>query len=325
MENSSDKPTPSGKDKPSLAVVLGSSGVRAFAALPFLQELDAMGIKADLVVGCGGGGLMAALWCAGYDMGQIVTFFTRYFTKEAYSQACSVDCGIMNGTADDDATPFKGVYNPRALREAYQTIFKDMRLEELSTKTLLYAMDIQNGQGLCLEKGAIAQAVEACGAYYPFMPPVSWEGRLLADAGAVSPLPVMEAVKRDVDLILAICLEDSGVFIPKNFLESAMHIKNIYTRSLRRAQLFSSIDMHTYEMCIAEVKLAHPVMSWDVHHIPSILHAAKMKAKEILPEFLHFRESFSRGKTASFKFHKKGDAEQPAAEAGEPDAPKKPE
>lgn len=289
-ENGTTKP-----HLPKLAIVLGSSGTRAFAALPFLQQLDQLGLRADLVIGCGGGGLIAALWSAGYDLSQILHIFTHHFSRDAYDTVSSdaLNCMISEKACQPESSSC-GLYNPVGLRKAYKIIFKDMQLQELTPQTLLYATDITTGEGVCLGHGSIATAVEASGAYYPVMPPVSHHGRLLANGAIVSPLPVMEAVKRDMDLILTVHLEETAPMDPANFLEGAMAMHRISSRALRRAQLFGAINVHDYEICMAEVHYPHPVLPWDVEHIPGILMQGKASAQNKIPELLRMREDFSR-------------------------------
>lgn len=291
--------------QPSFAVVLGSSGTRAFAALPFLQHLDSEGLKPDLVIGSGGGGLIAALWCAGYDLDQIVEIFTRHFTRDAYESLSSEELNsLISERAGQGDNGSKGLYTPHALRKAYQTIFRDMQIQNLPHKTLLYATDVHSGEGVCLESGSIATAVEACGACSPVMPPVEREGVLLANGSIVSPLPVMEAVKRDMQLILAVHLEETAHFAPANFLESAMAVNRITARSLRRSQLFNAISLHKYEICVAEVHYPQPVLPWDVEHIPNILMQARMTAQDKIPELLELRKSIAADlKDQDFTYH----------------------
>jgi hypothetical protein len=65
--------------KPTVGLVIGSSGVKAFAALPFMQRLMDLDVQVDTIFGAGGGGLLATLWSSGYNLDQIAKFFTIYF------------------------------------------------------------------------------------------------------------------------------------------------------------------------------------------------------------------------------------------------------
>lgn len=282
-------------DKPSIAVVIGSSGAGAFAALPMLQALDAANIEAELVIATGGGALIASLWSAGYDMKQIENIFNRYFTREAYhdistSSLCeSINDRITQGTVHSSQL----LYHPNSLSKAYDLIFKDALLEELNIKTLLYATDLQKASGYCIENGSIAQAVAACGSFFPVYEPVLMHDKILADGSFISPLPVYEAVTRGFDIIIAVFLEDSVSSNFQNFLESFLLLHTITTRSLRQAQLFTAIDMHHYEICIAEIPFMHPVLPWDLEHIPAILSQGRLIAQDKIIEIQSMIKNFT--------------------------------
>lgn len=283
-----------GAKKPSVGMVIGSSGVKAFAALPFMQRLMELELKVDFIFGTGGGGLLATLWSSGYNLDQIAKFFTKYFTKEAFHQ---VDTGALMQIMNNEMSNYNfasGLYKNQALRKAYNVIFKDMRLEDLSPKTILYATDIVTGELVALERGRIADAVEACSSLYPIMPPVEIDGRRLADGSYLAPLPVIEAVKRNLDIILVVYLQDKLDPAPKNFFESYLNIARIKSTALQRAQLFGSIDLHHFEILIAEVTIGKTIHPWNVDAIPDIMLVGKEAAFERAPELMRFKANFER-------------------------------
>jgi len=299
----SDTPTPAqGTAAPSIAVIIGSIGVKAFAALPFLQLLSAKRIPVDLIVGTGGGGLLAALWSAGFDLDQMQRIFSNIYNKDAFEEVDSESLmAIMKKGGKFSIA--SGLYRSSSLRKAYSAIFKDMRLETLTPRTLLCACDIRTGESVVLDQGNIAQAVEACGAIYPIHPPVAWGYQLLADGSSLSPLPVMEALKRNADIILVIYLNDMLDEKPKNFLECYLNMKRIGIRSLQKAQFFSAIDMHNYEIIFTEVNISKTIHPWSVDYIPEILFCGKIAAQDkikelqiIIKQFNNNDKNFTFGK-----------------------------
>ena len=296
--------------KPSVAMVIGSSGVKAFASLPFMQRLRDLDIGVDLILGCGGGGLLGALWSAGYNLDQIAKFFTTYFTKDAFNQ---VDTESMIQISNNDTGAYSiasGLYKNIGLHKAYNVIFKDMQLEDLKPKTILYTTDIATGDGVALEKGRIADAVEACSSLYPIMPPVKIGDRYLADGSFLAPLPIIEAVKRNIDIILVVYLQDQLDPNPKNFLESCLNVARIHNTALQRSQIFGCIDLHHFEILIAEVQVKKTIHPWQVDSIPEILLAGKEAAYERVPELLKMKTNFERraSQQQSLKDEKKKEA-----------------
>jgi len=200
-----------------------------------------------------------------------------------------------------------GLYRNTGLRQAYRAIFKGLRIEDLSPRTMLYATDITTGEGVMLERGEVADAVEASGALYPIMPPVEIDGRCLADGNYHSPLPILEAVKRNADLILLIYVVDPVEREPRNFLDSFLNMAKISSYALLQSQLLCSIDMHNYEILVAPVHMPRAIFPWDVEHLPAVVAAGRQTAQEKLPEFLGMRDKF-RQCEANFLFEseKKG-------------------
>ena len=61
----SPTPLPAGEGSNRVAVVIGSGSVKCAAALGLLKVLDREGISIDLIVGCSGGSLYAAMIALG--------------------------------------------------------------------------------------------------------------------------------------------------------------------------------------------------------------------------------------------------------------------
>lgn len=305
-----DSAAPQDAPSPKVAVILGSKGVEAFASLPLLNILDKSGIHVDLVVGCSGGGVMAALWGSGYNLKQIQQFFSHFFTKETFALP---DAEELIRLANDNYNPRGGIYNTASQFKAYEQIFKDARIEDLAPRTIFHATDIRTGEGVTISKGPITSAIQACGALYPIMAPVEIDGRLLADGSYTMPLPVIEAVRRNMDLILVSFTDAVLDPNPDTLLASFININRITTNALRKAQFFSSVDMHTYEICFAPVPLRQAHYPWDVQHIPAIVSAGKQAALDAMPEFLKMYADFSRCPQPS--------GPEPDASAGDSPAP----
>jgi NTE family protein len=59
-----------------------------------------------------------------------------------------------------------------------------------------------------LERGLVCDALYASSALFPILPPIQIDGRWVRDGYYTSPLPVSEAVKHDMDVIIALTFFD---------------------------------------------------------------------------------------------------------------------
>jgi NTE family protein len=74
-------PRPAGEGR-RVAVVIGSGSVKCAAALGLLKVLDREGIAIDLVVGCSGGSIYAALIALGHSAAAAEEMTRRLWTRE---------------------------------------------------------------------------------------------------------------------------------------------------------------------------------------------------------------------------------------------------
>lgn len=283
-ENSKEHPeqagqpaeSPKGKQRPSVALIIGSEGIKSFCAIPFIEFLQDEGINLDLVIGVSGGALLAGFLGCGYNLRQIQDIFSktvdpRFFTDVDYNSVLEIaSTGMGSFTADS------GILKTDCLRRTYENLFKKTDISELSPKTLISTTDLQTGEPVMLDKGNLARAIYASSAIYPLMPPGNVDGRKLIDGAFSSPMPVMECVKRQIDIIIAIYFDDACNPEPKSFMESYFNTSRIFKRSILTSQLPLSIDLHHHEIIPVYIKYPRHIELWEVNKLNEIVHAGKM-------------------------------------------------
>lgn len=245
------------KDHPKIGLVIGSEGLKALAALPVIDFMQHNGLSPDLVVGCGGGGLVAAFLGAGYSMTQIEKAFCRVQEAQGSTQT---NPNTILSLLDQNAKQFdmgSGMYNPGKLQRAYHRIFKDLTLEGLTPHVVIQTVDIQNGETVSLETGPVSDAVYASTTVFPLMPPLMRDAALLVDGSYAQPLPVLEAVNRGMDLIVGIYVEDDFALLPGGFNQCYMNVIRTIKKNLFRAQHFQAINMHDYEILTVFIPEQH--------------------------------------------------------------------
>ncbi len=284
----------SGERRPKIGVVMSSGGIKSFAGIALCEFLEEMGIDVDLLIGCSGGGVVAAGWGAGFTPTQMRNMIAEFLDRKLFSK---IDYQTLLGLANlpfgrfDKAT---GILKAEPIRQVYRDIFKDLRLEDLRPPLLLQTTDIMTGQGVVLSRGPVADAAYASAAVFPLMPPICIEGRWLVDGAFSSPVPVMEAVKRGMDVIIAISFVQQLTTEPSGFFEYFSNfISRTYTLNERR-EIALAIDVHHHEIVMINVQFDQLIQLWDVEAVPLVLEAGQRAVERKKKEIISAIESFQR-------------------------------
>ncbi len=273
MENS--HPNASSKTRPKVGVVLGSGGIKPVAALALFDFLKESQVDIDLLVGCSGGSLIAGTTTLGYSSDQTLDFYADYFKRKAFS---AVDYRTLLGIARMPLGRFNlrsGMVKPHKILDFYRDVYGDARFEDTRIPTLLQATDIQTGRGVVLDEGSLAEAIYASTAMYPFVPPILFKGKWLVDGVYTSPLPLIEAVKRGMDVIIAVVFPEYNQPAPTRFSDALNNIISTSARALIRSQISLAVDLHHYEIIVVNVDFNEWIGLSDEEKMPEILEAGR--------------------------------------------------
>lgn len=279
--------------RPRIGLVLGSEGIKSFSALPVIEFLAENAVPVDLVVAVGGGALLAGFWGAGYDLKDIQGLFAkavdrRFYTDVNYRAVMDI-ANVPLGKFGSES----GLLKPHGLHRVYRKIFFRQRVEDLSPPVVIAATDIQTGRGVMIERGDLAEAVYASGASYPLMPPGDVHGLKLVDGSFSSPLPVMECVKRSMDVIVGVHFDDACNSEPEGFLQCHFNASRVFRKALLSSQIPLAIDMHHYEIVTLNISHGRSLEMWEVERLPEILHGGKMAVQERGDHILEAIQNFS--------------------------------
>ena len=282
--------------RPKVGIVLGGGGLKSLAAVALFEFLNDARIDIDLLIGCSGGSIMAALRGAGYNSAQIRDFITQVSEKEL---SRNIDYRSLASIARLPFGRFNkscGILKADPIRRIYRRIFGDLRLENLQPKTILQVTDYQTGEGHILTSGLVADAVYASGAMFPILPPICIEGKWYIDGGYSSNVPIMEAIKHNMDVIIAVVLQEHLSPDPQGFLECFFTVQKTLTRALVRSQISLSVELHHHEIVIINVPFDKYIQVWDVNEVPEILNAGRSAVDQNKDEILSVIRSFQKGK-----------------------------
>jgi NTE family protein len=281
--------------RPKIGVVLGSGGIKAFAGVALFEFLKQAEIAVDLLVGCSGGSVICAGIGAGYAPEEIRKLAFELLDSELFEQR---DYRSLLGLFSPRLGRFdksSGLLKPDGLREIYRRQLPGLRLEHLRPRTLIQTTDLLTGEGVVLSQGSAADAVYASGAFFPVLPPLYHDGRWLADGVYSAPVPVLEAVKRNLDVIIVLDFNERVTSEPQGFLECFHRYVGSAMTTLKRSQMLLALELHHYEIIVIEVRFDHTVRLRDVAELPAIFAAGEEAVDRHGAEILSALRNFQGG------------------------------
>lgn len=181
-------------EKVKVALVLGSGGVRGMAHIGVLEELEAEGIKIDLIVGCSAGSIVGALYADNPCIGEI---------KEAVWNVRSsslLDFNLWHCRY--------GLSQDVSMRVALNRFLHAQSFEELQIPLVIVATDLYSGELVPIGSGDLVKAVQAsCSIPFIFVP-CEHMGRILMDGGIINPVPVKIAHDLGAEIVIAVDLSE---------------------------------------------------------------------------------------------------------------------
>ena len=177
-------------ERPLVALVLGGGGARGFAHVGVIRELEAAGIKADIIAGSSSGAIVAALYAGGLSGHEL--------------EALAVD--LDQGALIDFSLFGKGWVRGEALQDFVNRAVGNRPIEQLARAFAVVATDSRNGDMIIFNRGDTGLAVRASSSVPDlFIPPVI-NGVAYLDGGLTSPVPVRVAKAMGADFVIAVDL-----------------------------------------------------------------------------------------------------------------------
>ena len=266
-----------------IALVIGSGSVKCAAALGLQRVFAAEGIGIDLVVGCSGGSIYAALLAAGYDVETAVDMTRRMWTSELTNRrhTPSLLRAVMPrlfgfseefGLKDDQLIL-------RRLRDAYG----DRKIEDMKIPLHLTATDFKTGEQVVLSKGSVVDALRASIAIPFIFRPWSVDGRLLVDGFLSDPLPVGVAMREGANVIVAMGFESPYQSKVDSAARFAFQLSSIMTNNLLRSNFAFHSMAHHAEVIPIIPNFPERVRLFDTAKIPMIIEEGERAAAEQVP------------------------------------------
>lgn len=177
--------------KPVVGLALGSGSARGWAHIGVILEMEALGIRPQVVAGTSIGALVGAV----YVSGQLQEFseWVRKLTVRSV-------VGLMD---------FKfsgGVVKGEKLFGFIHGSHDSPNIEDLEQRYASVCTEMKTGREVWITRGPVLDAARASCALPGVFSPVKWEGRLMLDGGLVNPVPVSTCRALGADVVIAVNL-----------------------------------------------------------------------------------------------------------------------
>jgi NTE family protein len=175
-------------DRKRIGVALGGGVARGAAHVGALLALERAGIPIDVVTGTSAGALVGALYCGGIRPARILEFMGRFGWRQIARPVF----------------PLEGFVSFRPLERWLEETIGPLTFADLYRPLAVVATDLESGEPVTLNSGAVAPAVHASCAVPGFVVPVRLNGQRLCDGGVSCNLPVAQARALGADYVIGV-------------------------------------------------------------------------------------------------------------------------
>lgn len=280
--------------KPKVGVVVGSGGIKAISSIPLFEFLEEAEIDVDLLIGSSGGSIFAGWWATCESASLLRNTVHKLWTRELFAK---IDYRTLLSIAGMPFCRFdktRGLLKPDNVHKGYYGLYGDQMIEDLHTRMILQSTDLDSGEQVLLESGLLRDAVYASSALFPILPPIYLNGRWLMDGAVSAPLPILKAVKEDMDVIIAITNEERTTEESSNFIDALRRTISYQTTWLLRNQVALSVDLHHHEIILINVVFDKNIGLRSINKIPEILEAGQKAVDKQRDEIIEAIENFSK-------------------------------
>lgn len=266
-----------------LALVLGSGGVRSIAAVGIADRLAREGIRPDLIAGCSSGALFGAQIAVGMQGDAAVRIASALWSAEltqqrrwrAYAQLVAPRlAGFGAGFALRD---------DKLIAQRIAQAFGLTRLEDLATPLRVSATDAATGQPVVLTTGRVVDALRASMAVPIIFPSVEIDGRRLVDGVLSDPLPIGSAAEADV--VVALGFDGD---MPRRIDRLSRLVAQTSTTLINNLMHARTAAARAAGQQVVSLQLAldRRVGLWDTTAMPYLYQAGWRAAEQRLPDIV---------------------------------------
>jgi NTE family protein len=184
-------PVPPAAPKPVIGVALGSGSARGWAHIGILQELEAQGVRPQVIAGTSIGALVGGVYVSG-QLNEFAEWVRKLTARDILG---FIDFSFSGGA-------MKG----ERLFGFFQEHHKNPDIETLEQRFVSVATEMKTGRETWISRGPVLSAARASCALPGVFSPVKHNDRWMLDGGLVNPVPVSACRAFGAEVVIAVNL-----------------------------------------------------------------------------------------------------------------------
>ena len=254
--------------KKRIGLALGGGGARGIAHLPYIQALDALGLKPHIISGTSIGAIVGGFYASGMSGNKLEKLIKSIGFKELTQ---FVDLSLLS-----DRALLKG----KGVEEFLEEHIGVTTFEALSIPLKIVATDFWNRKPVVMDSGKLIPAIRASISLPAVFEPVKHDKQVLVDGGALNPVPY-DVIRDFCDVLIAI--DVNGTRTP-----SAKHrLPNMFDNIMGTFETMqTSIEYYKQLVYPPDLVVKPPLVNigvLDFHRADAIL-------KNVRPEIPEFKK-----------------------------------
>ncbi len=268
--------------RPKVALVVGAGAIKCAAAIGVHKVLEDAGIGVDLLVGCSGGAMFAAVTALGYPAAEAERLVGQMWTADVTKRRDrrAILRAFMPKLLRFDAS--WGMIDDTLITDRFRKVYGDRTFADAKIPFHVVAADFETGEKVVLSEGRLADAIRASIAIPFVFRPWRVGERLLIDGSLADPMPVDVAIRENATVILAIGFDNPYQRRIDSPVRFAFQVTTVMTNNLLRANFAFQNLAHHSELILILPEFEGRVNAFDTARLPHIIERGARAMQEQL-------------------------------------------
>lgn len=245
-----------------VGLVLSGGGAKGFAHVAAIKVIEEAGVRIDYIGGTSMGAIVGALYASGYNAQELDSILSnvdfenimvddiprssKSFYEKKEGKKYAIKLPVKDKKIGFPVAISTGQNVLNLFMKLTQHVHEIRDFNKLPIPFFCIATDLETGEKVVLNKGSLAKAIRASGAFPTLLSPVEIDGRILVDGGIVDNFPVDEVKKMGADVIIGVDVQ-SGLDKRKDLGSAVKIISQVVGFQMYggdRHMYYENLDVH---------------------------------------------------------------------------------